>query len=599
MIAGKKYNGLSVDIWSCGVILYAMLCGYLPFEDPNTTELYKKILKGDFEMPDFLSENAKDMLKKVLNTDPETRYKIAKIRDHPWYNLVEPEENDEGIMVGYKPIPIDPYIISELGGYNLDPEYAKKCLEANRHNEITTTYYLLVKKYQRDGKHKVVDPNSSLPIRKALDASFLNNSNSKNNPKSIISNSNISNCSNLADSAHILLDSRAKKLVENAPDTANTLETPQNDNSFSFNYNGAHMNLRDDRKRKTENGSNLTQYERNVNRLSGGTHNRPGVSTSNNNYEGGKTRIAIYSSNKNRKQNSKDTNLSSYKSTPKSNSMMDDKNKYKVKDAHPVNLRIFKDSKQNTIIEKLRKKMGGKTATRDIPDSIRKRASDISKNESYIDNNDTDLSGPMDWSFGIFAENNTNNDKLQKIYEIYQKVISQTKPSMSNNGTNSFIKPSSISKNEENIVPHPPSNPLITNGFQPRRQNRFVPKTNSPYAAKLDTSIRPSTRTQIRKKASSKGVRKTTSRMEDRAKAVIGTRGKNDSVGPITIIQAPLINTFNNYNSFNIENISLGHQTHEPSPGSKPLVSNFRLKKYKNAGQVIPKANKHNLSFAQ
>lgn len=45
MIAGKKYHGLKVDIWSCGVILYAMICGYLPFEDPNTNKLYKKILK--------------------------------------------------------------------------------------------------------------------------------------------------------------------------------------------------------------------------------------------------------------------------------------------------------------------------------------------------------------------------------------------------------------------------------------------------------------------------------------------------------------------------------------------------------------------------
>jgi len=40
MIAGKKYNGLEVDIWSCGVIMYAMLCGYLPFEDKNTKKLY-------------------------------------------------------------------------------------------------------------------------------------------------------------------------------------------------------------------------------------------------------------------------------------------------------------------------------------------------------------------------------------------------------------------------------------------------------------------------------------------------------------------------------------------------------------------------------
>lgn len=74
MIAGKRYFGSQVDIWSCGVILYALICGYLPFEDPNTTNLYKKILNGDFKIPKFLSVDAQDILKKILNTDPEKRY---------------------------------------------------------------------------------------------------------------------------------------------------------------------------------------------------------------------------------------------------------------------------------------------------------------------------------------------------------------------------------------------------------------------------------------------------------------------------------------------------------------------------------------------
>jgi len=46
MVSSKKYNGLNVDIWSSGVILFAMVCGYLPFEDSNTSKLYKKILSG-------------------------------------------------------------------------------------------------------------------------------------------------------------------------------------------------------------------------------------------------------------------------------------------------------------------------------------------------------------------------------------------------------------------------------------------------------------------------------------------------------------------------------------------------------------------------
>lgn len=48
MIAGKRYLGLKSDIWSSGVVLFAMICGYLPFEDPKTSNLYKKILSADF-----------------------------------------------------------------------------------------------------------------------------------------------------------------------------------------------------------------------------------------------------------------------------------------------------------------------------------------------------------------------------------------------------------------------------------------------------------------------------------------------------------------------------------------------------------------------
>ena len=66
MIAGKKYNGTNVDIWSCGVILFALICGYLPFEDPNTSNLYKKILSADFQTPEWVSEDAKDLFHCIL-----------------------------------------------------------------------------------------------------------------------------------------------------------------------------------------------------------------------------------------------------------------------------------------------------------------------------------------------------------------------------------------------------------------------------------------------------------------------------------------------------------------------------------------------------
>ncbi|KAJ1639085.1 carbon catabolite derepressing protein kinase [Pavlovales sp. CCMP2436] len=62
MIAGKRYNGPAADIWSLGVCLFAMLCGYLPFEDGHTPTLYRKILNGEFTLPDFISDNAKALV---------------------------------------------------------------------------------------------------------------------------------------------------------------------------------------------------------------------------------------------------------------------------------------------------------------------------------------------------------------------------------------------------------------------------------------------------------------------------------------------------------------------------------------------------------
>ena len=76
MIAGKKYNGTQVDLWSCGVILFALLAGYLPFEDPNTSDLYKKILSADFTLPRDLSNEAADLINRILTTKPEKRITI-------------------------------------------------------------------------------------------------------------------------------------------------------------------------------------------------------------------------------------------------------------------------------------------------------------------------------------------------------------------------------------------------------------------------------------------------------------------------------------------------------------------------------------------
>ena len=66
MVAGKKYDGMKIDVWSTGIILYAMLCGYLPFEDKNNDVLFDKILECNVEFPEFISDEPKDLINKIL-----------------------------------------------------------------------------------------------------------------------------------------------------------------------------------------------------------------------------------------------------------------------------------------------------------------------------------------------------------------------------------------------------------------------------------------------------------------------------------------------------------------------------------------------------
>lgn len=115
MIAGKRYHGTGVDLWSCGVILFALLAGYLPFEDPNTSNLYKKILSADFDMPNFISPEAQDLVSRVLTTDPDKRISIAQIKQHPWFNLQKQTlPKVPGTQIGIDASPIDIDILKQL-----------------------------------------------------------------------------------------------------------------------------------------------------------------------------------------------------------------------------------------------------------------------------------------------------------------------------------------------------------------------------------------------------------------------------------------------------------------------------------------------------
>jgi serine/threonine protein kinase len=80
VISGKAYSGMEVDIWSCGVILYAMVCGSLPFDDDSMSTLFTKIKEGKYYMPFNITLDVKDLINRMLQPNPVKRISIKEIK---------------------------------------------------------------------------------------------------------------------------------------------------------------------------------------------------------------------------------------------------------------------------------------------------------------------------------------------------------------------------------------------------------------------------------------------------------------------------------------------------------------------------------------
>ncbi|PSK39717.1 hypothetical protein C7M61_001522 [Candidozyma pseudohaemuli] len=158
IVAGKNYHGAPSDIWSCGIILFALLTGHLPFDDENIRKLLMKVQNGKFIMPSALSWEAKDLISRMLRVNPNERILIGSILKHPLLTKYpDPQsiscksDNDLILHSNIRPIQlrekIDNEILRNLSilFHNCNEEYIVKCLLAQERSPEKMFYYLLMK----------------------------------------------------------------------------------------------------------------------------------------------------------------------------------------------------------------------------------------------------------------------------------------------------------------------------------------------------------------------------------------------------------------------------------------------------------------------
>lgn len=93
--AEEGYSGEKVDAWACGIILFALLAGYLPFDEPDIRVLFRSIQAGNIEYPSWMSSDAVDLLGRLLDINPCTRWSVAQVRTHSWLAKAPSEEQSD------------------------------------------------------------------------------------------------------------------------------------------------------------------------------------------------------------------------------------------------------------------------------------------------------------------------------------------------------------------------------------------------------------------------------------------------------------------------------------------------------------------------
>lgn len=159
VIRGEKYDGRKADVWSCGVILYALLVGALPFDDDNLRKLLEKVKRGVFYIPHFVPPECQNLLRGMIEVDPDKRLTLAEINRHMWVTAAGKGELELELsmmdVVQTHVIPsvdaIDPDVlqaIASLGCFKERDKLIQELLSPN-HNTEKVIYFLLLERKRR------------------------------------------------------------------------------------------------------------------------------------------------------------------------------------------------------------------------------------------------------------------------------------------------------------------------------------------------------------------------------------------------------------------------------------------------------------------
>ncbi|XP_061420374.1 serine/threonine-protein kinase BRSK2 isoform X7 [Lethenteron reissneri] len=188
VIRGEKYDGRKADVWSCGVILFALLVGALPFDDDNLRQLLEKVKRGVFHMPHFIPPDCQNLLRGMIEVDTNKRLTLEQVQKHSWYlvgakNEPEPEQPVPR-KVTLHPIQgvedIDPDVLESMNSLGCFQDKSKliQDLLSEEENQEKMVYFLLLDRKERypSQEDENLPPRNEIadPPRKRVDSPLLN-----------------------------------------------------------------------------------------------------------------------------------------------------------------------------------------------------------------------------------------------------------------------------------------------------------------------------------------------------------------------------------------------------------------------------------------